>query len=275
VANKTRQLWDRLASLFLARDRRSSKEWCEKSWMRANGLTPMGEFDDRDVFVCGWPKSGNTWCQRLFSGVVWGLDTSELTDQLAQSLQPDVQYKKFYYRFRTPTIFKSHLLPQLDYRKVIFLVRDGRDALMSYWKMLREVDPHFSLEKAFTLEDGLSPCSWEKYARCWLGNPYGAKLMTLRYEDLLRQPVRELVRVGDFLGVTRSEEELSSIVCGADIEKMRGIALRHGWDNSGSPMNNSFLGQGQSGGYRNEMPAELQERFLRRAGDMLGHFGYL
>jgi hypothetical protein len=56
---------------------------------------------------------------------------------------------------------------------------------------------------------------------------------------------------------------------------MRRIAQRHGWDNSGNPMNNSFLGQGRAGGYRSEMPAELQERFLRRAGDMLDQFGYL
>jgi hypothetical protein len=275
VVAKTRQLWDRINRLFLTQNRRPSEEWCEQNFARANGFTPMGEFDDRDVFVCGWPKSGSTWCQRLFSGVVWGLDTSELTDQLAQSLQPDVQYKRFYYRFRTPTIFKSHLLPQVNYRKVIFLVRDGRDALVSYWMMMRQAHPDLSLEDVFSMEDELSPCSWEKYARCWLGNPYGAAVMTIRYEDLLGEPLRELSRVSDFLGVARSGEELSDIIRGADIEKMRRIAQRHGWDNSANPMNNTFLGQGRAGRYRSEMPAELQERFVLRASDMLDQFGYL
>lgn len=267
--------WDLFTSLFSTRSRRSGSEQSDENFLRANGFTPMGEFDDLDVFVCGWPKSGNTWCQRLFSGVIWGLDTSELTDQLAQFLQPDVQYKKFYYRFRTPTIFKSHLLPQANYRKVVLLVRDGRDALVSYWRMMRQAQPNLSLDDVFEMEDELFPCSWEKYARRWLSNPQGAELMTLRYEDLLREPVKELGRVGDFLGVARSEEELSSIVRGAAIEKMRGIAQRYGWDNSGNPMNNSFLGQGRARGYRSEMPAELQQRFLRRAGDMLDQFGYL
>ena len=121
--------------------------------------------------------------------------------------------------FRTPTIFKSHLLPQVNYRKVIFLVRDGRDALVSYWMMMRQVHPDLSLEDVFSMEDELSPCSWEKYARCWSRNPYGADLMTLRYEDLLGEPLRELSRVSDFLGVARSAEELSSVIRGAGYRK--------------------------------------------------------
>jgi hypothetical protein len=99
--------------------------------------------------------------------------------------------------------------------------------------------------------------------------------MTIRYEDLLGEPLRELSRVSDFLGVARSGEELSDIIRGADIEKMRRIAQRHGWDNSANPMNNTFLGQGGAGRYRSEMPAELQERFVLRASDMLDQFGYL
>jgi hypothetical protein len=247
----------------------------DKEFMDANGFTPMGEFNKGDVFVCGWPKSGNTWCQRLFSGLMWGLDTSVLTDQLAQFLQPDVQYKKFYYRFRTPMLFKSHLLPQPDYRKVIFLVRDGRDALVSYWKMMKQVDPDLSLEDIFDMGDELFPCSWERHAESWLQNPYEAEVMTLRYEDLLGDPVGQLSRVGAFLGITRPAEELSGIVRGAGLDNMRVIAHLHGWDNKNSPLNEAFLGQGRSGGYRSEMTAELQERYLDRAGHMLGRMGYL
>lgn len=266
--------FDRLTKLLRIPGRRGQAHPGE-DFMRANGFTPMGEFDKRDVFVCGWPKSGNTWCQRLFSGLVWGLDTSELTDQLAQFLQPDVQYKQFYYRFRTPMLFKSHLLPQPDYRKVIFLVRDGRDALVSYWRMLRQADPGLSLEDIFEMGDGLFPCSWERYAESWMDNPYGAEVMMLRYEDLLQEPVVQLARVGEFLGVERPGEELAGIVRGAGLESMRLVAHLHGWDNSGSPLNNSFLGPGRAGSYRSEMPAGLQERYLRRAGDILGRLGYL
>ena len=261
---------------FVKRKMRSASndESVEAAIMRKYHFTPMGQFDESDVFVCGWPKSGNTWCQRLFSGLVWGLDTSVLTDQLAQFLQPDVHYKPYYYRFGTPTLFKSHLPPQLDYRRVVFLVRDGRDALVSYWRMLKRDAPDLSLEELFDQGHELFPCAWEAHARQWLANPFRADLLTIRYEDLLGRPRAELRRVAAFIGVERSDEELDRIIAGADIAKMRRVAARHGWDNEGSPRGETFLGPGRAGTVRDVMPPTLQEAFRQRAGDMLEHFGY-
>lgn len=243
--------------------------------MEKLNFTPMGNFEDRDIFVCGWPKSGNTWCQRLFSGIVWGLDTNVLTDQLAQFLQPDVHYKSHYYRFGTPTLFKSHLPPQPEYRRVIFLVRDGRDALVSYWRMLRKDNPQLKLEDLFHQGDSLFPCAWETHARAWLANPFQAEILSVRYEDLLASPLEQLRRVASFIHVTRTDDELSRIAAGADIEKMRRIATCYGWDNASSPAAKDFLGAGRAGSFREAMPSDIQEAFQRRAGDTLKHFGYV
>ena len=246
----------------------------EAQIMRRLRFTPMGEFDESDIFVCGWPKSGNTWCQRLFSGVVWGLDTKVLTDQLAQFLQPDVHYKPYYYRFGTPTLFKSHLPPQPEYRRVIFLIRDGRDALVSYWRMLKKANPQVKIEDLFYQGDSLSPCAWETHARAWLANPFQAKILTVRYEDILASPLEQLRRVASFIRVTRTDDELSRIAAGANLEKMKWIAERHGWDNASSAAAQDFLGAGRTGSFREAMPSCIQEAFQRRAGDTLKQFGY-
>ncbi len=242
--------------------------------MKAHRFTPMGEFEENDLFVCGWPKSGNTWCQRLFSGIVWGLDTGVLTDQLAQFLQPDIHYKAYYYRFATPMMFKSHLPPKRTYRRVIFLVRDGRDALVSYWRMLKHENPQLSVEDLFTQGDDLFPCAWENHARQWLANPFQSEILTVRYEDLLMRPLEEMRRVTAFIGSTRTDDELSRIISGANIENMRSVAASQGWDNDSSPRGETFLGTGRSGSFREFMSPALQEAFQRRAGDMLEHFGY-
>jgi len=247
----------------------------EATVMKEHNFTLMGDFDERDIFVCGWPKSGNTWCQRLFSGVVWGLDTNVLTDQLAQFLQPDVHYKTHYYRFVTPTLFKSHLPPQPEYHRVIFLVRDGRDALVSYWRMLRKDNPQLKLEDLFHQGDSLFPCAWETHARAWLANPFGAEVVTLRYEDLLTRAKEELRRVAEFIGSVRTDAELQHIAAGSEIDKMRRVAEVHGWDNRGSKRSDTFLGPGRPGSFRQEMSSDLQEAFLQRAGDMLERFGYV
>ncbi len=245
----------------------------EEEFMRRQRFTPMGEFDERDIFVCGWPKSGNTWCQRLFSGVVWGLDTSVLTDQLAQFLQPDVHYKPYYYRFKTPMMWKSHHLPQRNYRRVIHLVRDGRDALVSYWKMLRRADPRLELEQLLLKGEGLFPSTWETHASQWHENPFDADMVTIRYEDLLKDTTRELGRVAEFIGVHRTHDELSRIAAGASFEKMRNIAAESGWDNH-SETSRGFLRQGRSGDHLVEMSDHVRRVFEERAGSMLELYGY-
>lgn len=253
----------------------ASDESLEAAIMRKHRFTPVGEHDKGDIFVCGWPKSGNTWCQRLFSGIVWGLDTSILTDQLAQFLQPDVHYKSYYYRFITPTLFKSHLPPQANYRKVIFLVRDGRDALVSYWKMLKQDCPTLSLEELFSRGDDLFPCAWETHAKLWIANPFKAQILTVRYEDLLTRPLEQLRQVSSFICVPRTDQELQNTIDGADIAKMKRVATRNGWDNGSSPHAKNFLGAGRTGEYLTNMSNELQDAYLRRAGEVLRHFGYV
>ena len=94
-------------------------------------LVPIGEFAEEDVFIVGYPKSGNTWFQHLAVGVLYGIDPRYAPDALVQELHPDVHYKSFYKRFRTPMTFMSHHLPRPDHRRVVYLVRDNKQ----YWEL--------------------------------------------------------------------------------------------------------------------------------------------
>src|SRR5437016_2347879 len=98
----------------------------EKERIRAlTGLIPIREFSEDDVFIVGYGKSGNTWFQNLASAVTYGVDPRYAPDTLIQELVPDVDYKHFYKRFKTPMFFKSHHLPNHDYKHVVYLLRDG------------------------------------------------------------------------------------------------------------------------------------------------------
>ena len=91
------------------------------------GYAPIREARPEDVFIVGYPRTGNTWFQNLVSGVVFGADPELTPDSVIQELVPDVHAKQYYKRFGTPTFFKSHDLPAPEHKRVIYLLRDGRD----------------------------------------------------------------------------------------------------------------------------------------------------
>ena len=72
---------------------------------------PITEFDERDIFLAGFPKSGSTWMQNLGAGVVCGIGPEFTPDSLVQELVLGVVYKRYNKSFSTPMVFKfaSHI----------------------------------------------------------------------------------------------------------------------------------------------------------------------
>ena len=85
-------------------------------------LMPITQFSDMDIFIAGYPKSGNTWLQNLITGIYFGVDPDLAPDTLIQELVPDIHFKKYYRRLKTPMFFKTHYLPRPEYKRVIYLV---------------------------------------------------------------------------------------------------------------------------------------------------------
>lgn len=256
-----------------------------KSYLRMTpptpaGLTPIRESRLEDVFIVGYPKSGNTWFQYLVSGVVHGVDPELAPDSLVQELVPDVHAKQYYQRFATPTFFKSHDLPTPQPRRVVYLLRDGRDALVSFWHYLR-VCRHPNLEFLALVREvekwsGQGP--WSEHVEAWLANPHGAELLVVRYEDLLVDPVGQLRRFCEFVGISRSLEHLQSVAAKTTFARMREKERRQeGWANGSHahwPKDKFFIRRGQRGSYQDEMPAEVLDAFLQDAGPTLAKCGY-
>src|SRR5215475_2393125 len=82
------------------------------------GLTPIDETSPDDIFVCGYPKSGNSWFQHLLAALVFGVGVPNAPDGLINDLVPDVHFKRYYRRYLSPSIFKTHHLPRPSYRRI-------------------------------------------------------------------------------------------------------------------------------------------------------------
>jgi hypothetical protein len=243
---------------------------------RESGLTPIEQTDPADIFVAGYPKSGNTWMQNLIAGVVYSLDPEYLSDAKILDLVPDVHSCRNYRRHQTPMYFKTHHLPRPEYRRVIYLLRDGRDVMVSYYHHLRALNGD-AVDFAEIVRTGrhLIPSKWHDHVNAWRSNPFGAEILTVRYEDLLEEPVSQLRRVCDFAGIERSAELLEMVSRKSSFTKMREKEEKTGWANPEWPSSRFFVRRGEAGSFKDEMPENVLSVFLAQAGDTLRACNYL
>lgn len=242
--------------------------------MPDSGLRPIADTLPADVFVCSYPRSGVTWFQNLLAGIVFGVDPEFAHDTLIQDLVPDVHYKTHFKRYGPIAYFKSHALPQEKYRRVVYLLRDGRDVMVSYYHFLTALQGKLDFLR-LVQGVGLSPCQWHEHVNPWLANPYGAEMMVLRYEELQADPVKELRRFCGFARLTRDDAHLARVVAKASFANAQAKEVRDGWDNTTWPKDQAFVRRGVVGSFRDEMPAEVLRAFMERAGPTLARLGYV
>jgi hypothetical protein len=246
----------------------------EQQVLAAARLQAIDDFNPDDIFVVGYPKSGNTWMQHLLAGLIFGIDPRFAPDLLVQDLVPDVYYTKFYKRYLTPTFFKTHDLPKPQHRRVIYLVRDGRDAMVSYFHHLAALGDRPDPLKLVATGEGLFPCRWHEHVEAWMANPYNAEMMTVSYERLTSNRTTELQRICEFAGFTREEATLRTVAQNCTFEIMREKEKQFGWAGDW-PKDQPFMRRGKVGSFKDEMPPEILEAFLKVSAHMLERMGYL
>lgn len=238
-------------------------------------LELIADFNHSDIFVAGYPKSGNTWVQYMMAGMVFGINTWLAPDSLIQDLIPDVNFKRFYRRYLSSMFFKTHDLPKPNYRKVIYLVRDGRDVMVSYFHHLAAIGNPPDCLKLVSTGEGLFPCRWHEHIEAWTANPHGAQIITISYERLKEDTVTQLQRICDFAGLERERSFLEQVAGNSTFENMRKKEEKFGWLNPIWPRDKAFVRRGKVGSFKDEMPPAVLEAFMRLSTSTLRRLGYL
>jgi hypothetical protein len=246
----------------------------EQAYLKKN-FTPIGTFAEEDIFIASYPRSGNTWFSHMVAGIVYGVLQSRAQSMLLYDLIPDIDINPIYKRFRTPTFFKTHHLPKPRYRNVVYLLRDGRDAMVSYWHY-RQVMEKRQIDFAKMVEqaEGLHPCKWHEHVRAWTANPYDARLLILKYEDLLARPVQEMQRFCETFQVPYDKSFLETVIEHSTFDKLCTMEDRF-YDPRFHDAGTKFFRRGKAGSYRDEMPLNVQQAFEAQAGDVLREQHYI
>lgn len=239
-------------------------------------LSAINESVPDDVFIVGYPKSGNTWLQNILVELVYGIDTTKINDSLLQELVPDVHFKRYFKRFGKRMFFKSHFLPKPEYRKVIYILRDGRDVMVSYHHYLKATGQVTGdISSTIQTHKALFPSKWHVHVETWLNNPYDSDMLVIKYEELLENPVKTLHLVTDFLELDVLVGQIEEVIERTSFGKMQDKEKSTGWDNSRDwPEDKLFVRRGTSGSYKDEMPAITLDCFLAESSRTLKRCGY-
>lgn len=251
-----------------------SDKWMN-DYMLEQHYYPITHFDKKDVFIVGYPKSGNTWMQHILASLIFGISPKLMPDKLVQELIPQIYSKKYYKRFLDFTCFTSHELPRPDFKKVIYLVRDGRDAMASYYAYNQNLGVNIPIEEMIKDGKGLFPCKWNEHTKAWLKNPYNAEILFIKYENLITNPDQTLIKITDFLKIQRAESIIKTVISENKFEVMQHKEKTFGWHTKSFPKDKKFVRKGKIGNYKSEISNDLIRYFEIEAQQELEHFGYL
>ena len=160
----------------------------------------------KTIWLASYPRSGNTLL-RLILNQVFGLQTASVYKGEVKSWEVAPGLVEMIGHYETTdanrasgsekfNIVKTHDAPQDD-GSAIFIIRDGRSAIISYFHFLRDIE-----NLPIALEDVIAgknwPGSWSAHYRLW-DPTHRPNTLLLRYEDLKDATSSVCQQISNFL----------------------------------------------------------------------------
>jgi hypothetical protein len=235
------------------------------------------------VWLASYPRSGNTFVRAILMQVFalsthelyeWPLEVADTEFNRTIGAHPGSepglpreqwpQWLADRHSDESAWIVKTHEQPVEDY-PAIYVVRDGRDALVSHAHFVLEFDrriprdeqpPLFRETLEMLIEQDISFGGWSRHVHHWTKRT--TPTVTLRFEDVVSQPVESVRSALDALGCPAETVGHGRVPTFEELRRMH----------------DGFFRRGESGSWRDEMPADLHERFWVRHGETMRALGY-
>jgi hypothetical protein len=206
---------------------------------------------------------------------VYGIESSEYPVGPNKRNQPGYDYRDF-------KVCKTHLLPgKVEPRdrsiQAVLLVRDGRDALVSFaHHRANLVDPgseYLANLKAVILSRRGSDwgASWSRHANAWLKRTP----LVIKFEELIENPIENIEKLRQFIELPKPD--VDKLPTFKDLRSKRmnygNISAKRSKEEQDAHRQ-KFFRKGKAGTWKEEMPAELHELFWARHGAAMDKLGY-
>lgn len=249
---------------------------------------------EKQLIVCGYPKSGNTWLTRLTAELIgcpvkgfWS--QPDRKDRAIEGLDRESDYSCFKSHHTFPMLADSFGTFGNGSEKVIYIARAPRDVAISasyFFKRLRGrrilrllglnwLHDKITLKVKLTgycnvvANGGDLPwmnVSWADHVESFLQS----KALIVKYENLLVQPVAECKRIIRFLEINRLETDIEEAIYSQSFQKKKSELLKRKKFREAD-----FLKAGKAEQWRNVLSEKQNKIIVSACGDVMKRYGYL
>lgn len=246
-----------------------------------------------DVFLVGHPKSGNTLMAYALAIVVFKdfekrINLANINDYVPGLHFEDLSIGK-YPTLSQPRVFRNEvpIYPQF-YPKTLYLVRDPRAALVSYYHMyctifndtttaLRDfIDEYLRNGNIRRYEPQIT--RWDRQVSAWLARAErDDRVLIVKYEDLVKKKPEIFKKTLAFAGIECPDALFDLVLERSSFEAMRKTEEEFGEENYPGDMGKRgrFVRKGRTEGWKEELPADTVRAIESEFAPAMKAMGYL
>ncbi len=241
------------------------------------------------VPLVSFPKSGNTWVRFLLANLFKRDQNLTVDFENINNFMPtnhDEDFTRISHLFvdNTPIFIKEHSnyydMPYRNFKKAIYIYRDGFDSLYSYWHFTDAQSPNL-----FPNIEAFSNCYWS-YCGHWGSHLYSwvldektkqqHQVLAISYERLINDTVAILTEITKFLEMDIDESRIIKAVHLSDKKNMKKLSGSKSFMKS-KKKDFHFVRSASKGDASKKLPEYCKEKFLENQlnYDLMTQYNYL
>lgn len=252
-----------------------------------------------EILLASFPRSGNTYLRNILYDVYGIFSWNNMRKyynnfehmlrlrkkmEFGRSSERKMQKLAELEEFSRSNILKTHELPKdiLPYCvpdvKVVYLIRDGRDACVSMAHHRSDLiapgsDYLENLKDTILASHDTHFGGWSKNVEEWMKVAH--KVMF--FEELIEEPLEEMQQLGDIFDLGNPDlDSMPTFESQREGKAYFGGSIRKQLSKEEQEeFNKKFFRSGKVGGWKEEMPEELHELFWENHGKTMEEIGYM
>lgn len=199
-----------------------------KSRIRYSKVHSNLDFRTDDVFLVSYAKSGNTWLRFLIGNLIYAQEGGVNFGNF-NTIMPDIYRtsKDSIHQMKRQRFIKSHEHFNTSYPKVIYIQRNPKHVVTSYYTWYRNSNPSLKISFddffiKFINGSTWNGC-WKAHSINWINGAIERpdRIHVLKYEELVADTYFELSKILKFLDLSFKEEEVKLAIKKSSIEHMK------------------------------------------------------